>query len=215
VGKGEPADGSSFRKDRGKTRTDEPMKTIYHEIYEKTRPYLDTRNNEAHACGSYNLSRRLLTHYPEADPDVVLPAILLHDVGWKSVPVEKQLDAFGPTAHDRETLRIHEVEGVRIAGEILKSLRYGEKETGEILAIIDGHDSRHDALSVNDALVKDADRLWRYTAAAVDIDCVRFGRTRDVQLDDLESKMGIWFLTSAAGDIAREALGELRGKGGG
>jgi HD superfamily phosphodiesterase len=194
---------------------EEIMKTIYDEIYEKARPYLDTRSNDAHACGSYDLSRRLLTHYPEADPDVVLPAILLHDVGWKSVPEEKQLDAFGPTAHDRETVRVHEVEGVRIAREILESLGYGKKETGDILAIIDGHDSRHDALSLNDALVKDADKLWRYTAAATDIDCVRFGRTLDVHLDDLESKMGIWFLTSVARDIAREALGELRAAQGG
>jgi HD superfamily phosphodiesterase len=186
------------------------MKTICDEIYERAKPYLDTRQNDVHVSGSYDLSRRLLSRYPEADPAVVLPAILLHDVGWKSVPEEKQLDAFGPTAHDRETLRIHEVEGVSIAKKILESLSYGEEEIKEILAIIDGHDSRRDALSLNDAVVKDADKLFRYTPAGAEIDRVRFGRTLDVQLDDLESKMDTWFFTSAARDIAREALGELR-----
>ncbi len=186
------------------------MKTIYNEIYERAKPYLDTRQNDVHVSGSYELSRRLLSHYPEADPEVVLPAILLHDVGWKFVPEEKQLDAFGPTAHDRETLRIHEVEGVRVAREILESLSYGEAETEEILSIIDGHDSRRDAVSLNDAVVKDADKLFRFTPVGVDIDCIRFGCTLDVHLDDLESKMSIWFFTSAAKDMALEALGELR-----
>ena len=33
----------------------------------------------------------------------------------------------------------------------------------EVVAIVDGHDSRLHALSRNDELVKDADKLWRYS----------------------------------------------------
>ena len=36
----------------------------------------------------------------------------------------------------------------------------------EVVAIIDGHDSRRHALSRNDELVKDADKLWRYRSPA-------------------------------------------------
>jgi len=43
----------------------------------------------------------LLAHYPEADEEIVLPAILLHDVGWKMVPEEKELNAFGPKPKDK------------------------------------------------------------------------------------------------------------------
>jgi hypothetical protein len=186
------------------------MKTIYDLIYEKAKPFLDTRQNDIHVPGAYEVCRRLLAYYPEADPEVVLPAILLHDVGWKFVPEEKQLDTFGPTAHDRDSLRVHELEGARVAKEILESLGYEEKKTEEIVAIIAGHDSRRDALSVNDALVKDGDRLFRYTRAGADLDCARFGRTLDVHIADLESNLDIWFFTSAAKDLAREALEELR-----
>ena len=33
----------------------------------------------------------LESFYPEADEEIVLPAVILHDVGWKMVPEEKQL----------------------------------------------------------------------------------------------------------------------------
>lgn len=186
------------------------METVYKNIYEKAKPYLDVRDNDVHVLGAYDLCVRLLAHYPEANPDVVLPAILLHDVGWKFVPEEVWLNAFGPTANDPETLRIHEAEGVRIAKEILESINYGEKEVEEILTIIDGHDSRRDALSLNDALVKDADKLFRYTPAGLDIACRLFCRTMEALFPDLETKMSDWFLTPAARDIAREALEALR-----
>lgn len=185
------------------------MKTVHKNIYEKAKPYLSVRENDVHVLGAYALSVRLLAHYPEANPDIVLPAILLHDVGWKFVPEEERLNAFGPTANDLETLRIHEVEGARIAKNILESLNYGKEEMEEILTIIDGHDSRREALSLNDALVKDADKLFRYTATGADIDCRRFCRTMDAHLLDLEMKMKIWFLTPVGRDLARQALGEL------
>ena len=55
------------------------------EIYALAEPYWQTRSNEIHVPGSYELARRLLAAYPEADPDVVLPAILLHDCGYSLV----------------------------------------------------------------------------------------------------------------------------------
>jgi alanyl-tRNA synthetase len=121
------------------------MGTIYDKIYKKAEPYLDTRQNDVHIQISYDFARRLLAHYPEAHEDIVLPAILLHDVGWKMVPEEKQLCAFGPKVKDKKTQRLHEVEGVRIAEEILISLSYGEEKTREILTLIDGHDTRQEA----------------------------------------------------------------------
>ncbi|MFN8457106.1 MAG: HD domain-containing protein [Anaerolineae bacterium] len=100
---------------------------------------------------------------------------MLHDIGWKMVPEEKQRNAFGPQATDKAANRLHEVEGVRIAGEILAGLEYDSAKTEEILTIIDGHDSRLEALSLNDNLVKDADKLWRFTPTGVGIDYRRFG----------------------------------------
>ncbi len=81
-----------------------------------------------------DFARRLLSHYPDADEEVVLPAIVLHDVGWKRVPEEKQLNAFGPKVKDKKKQRIHETEGVKIAKKILTRLNYDQEKILEILA---------------------------------------------------------------------------------
>ncbi|OPY73396.1 MAG: HD domain protein [Syntrophorhabdus sp. PtaU1.Bin002] len=188
------------------------METIYEQIYEKARPYLNTRKNDVHLSLSYGFTYRLLEYYPQADRDVVVPAIILHDVGWSAVPEERHLGAFGPNANDTDTQRLHESEGARIAAEILKSLDYDEEKIREIMAIIDGHDSRLEALSLNDRLVKDADKLWRYTPTGVDIDHVRFGIDRESYLDYLDGVIDAWFFTPEAKEMAREALAETRAK---
>jgi hypothetical protein len=187
------------------------MGKIYDIIHEKAKPYLDTRQNDIHVSLSYGFARRLLSCYPEADEEIVLPAILLHDVGWKAVPEEKQINAFGPKAKDKESQRIHEVEGMRIAGEILQSLGYDEEKIKQIQAIIEGHDSRRKPLSLNDALVKDADKLWRLTPTGVDIDHSRFGIDREPYVDWLGTVIDGWFFTPEAKIMARESLDEAKG----
>ncbi len=192
----------------------ESLKTLHDRIYEKARPYLDTRQNEIHVAISFAFARRLLKAYPDADEDVVVAAILLHDVGWKMVPEEKQLQAFGPKATDGESQRLHEVAGARIAGDILSSLNYDEEKRLEICAIIDGHDTRLKALSLNDSLVKDADKLWRYTPTGVNIDHRRFGIDREEYLGFISARIEEWFFTPEARALAREALAETRAASG-
>jgi len=186
------------------------MGTIYDKIYEEANPYLDTRYNDIHISLSYDFTKRLLKHYPQASEAIVLPAILLHDVGWKMVPEEEQSGAFGPEVKNHEVQRLHEIEGVRIAGDILNKLNYPKDETHEILDIIDGHDTRLEALSLNDKLVKDADKLWRFTPTGVDIDHVRFGIERIPYMIYLEDRIKDWFFTPAAEEMAGEALAIAR-----
>ena len=194
----------------GREAQEKIMGTIYDKIYKKAEPYLDTRQNDVHIQISYDFARRLLAHYPEAHEDIVLPAILLHDVGWKMVPEEKQLSAFGPKVKDKKTQRLHEVEGVRIADEILISLSYDEEKTREILTIIDGHDTRQEAVSLNDKLVKDADKLWRFTPTGVNIDHTRFCIPRNTYLDWLATMVDCWLFTREAKDMAHEALNKAK-----
>jgi HD superfamily phosphodiesterase len=159
---------------------------------------------------AYDFAKRLLAHYSQADEAVVLPAILLHDVGWKMVPEEKQMNAFGPKATDKASNRLHETEGVRIAAEILASLDYDAAKTHEILQIIDGHDSRLEALSLNDKLVKDADKLWRFTTIGIDIDHRRFKAEPAAYIDYLSHQLEEWLFTPEAKEMARLALAEAR-----
>lgn len=185
-------------------------KTIYDMIYEKAKPYLNTRCNDIHVELSYDFTKRLLEHYPQADEDIVLPAILLHDVGWKMVPEDEQAGAFGPEVRKNDIQRYHEVEGVKIAGQILNDLNYPEDKIHEILNIIDGHDTRLKALSLNDRIVKDADKLWRFTTKGVHIDSSRFGIDRVFYVNYLEDRIKDWFFTRAARKMASDALAITR-----
>jgi len=184
--------------------------SIYDEIHKRAEPYWDTRQNNVHVPVAYGFARRLLAYYPEADEGVVLPAVLLHDVGWKMVPEEKQLDAFGPEPKDKATGRLHETEGARIAEEILTSLHYDKEKIQEALTIIDGHDSRPESLSLNDKLVKDADRLWRFTPTGVSTDHTRFGIKREDYLEFLGTMIDVWLFTPEAKKMAREEWNRAR-----
>ncbi len=184
------------------------MTTIYDKIYQKAEPYWDTRQNDIHVPLVYDFAQRLLTHYPKADEDIVLPAILLHDIGWKMVPEARQLKAFGPHATDEDARRLHETEGVRLAGEILTALNYDIDKIQEILSIIDGHDTRHEALSLNDKLVKDADKLWRFTPTGINIDHHRFGIELEKYLGWISTMIDGWMFTPEAKTMAQAALAQ-------
>jgi HD superfamily phosphodiesterase len=174
-------------------------------IFDLARPYLTTRCNEEHTRIAYEFAVLLLREQG-GNPDVVLPAIILHDVGWNSVPEELQLNAFGPYQKDTELNRVHEREGARIAREILETVNYPFNRVEEIVAIVLGHDSRHEALSLNDAIVKDSDKLWRYSGHGVMVNAKRFGMTVPHYLDHLRSKSDEWFLTRTAESLARQEL---------
>ncbi|MFO7985793.1 MAG: HD domain-containing protein [Desulfatiglandaceae bacterium] len=179
----------------------------YKRIWELAQPYLNTRKNDIHTAISTAFAFRLL-EMEGGDEDIVIPAILLHDVGWKKVPENMQLKAFGPHATEPEWNRVHEVEGGKIAGKILASIDYPKDETLEIQEIIVGHDSRKEAVSHNDMLVKDADKLWRYSQAAVGINGNRFDLTLEQSVERLRRKLDLWLLSESAKKIAHHEIQE-------
>ena len=181
------------------------MKRIFEKIWELAEPYLNTRDNNTHTRISVRLAYQLLEK-EAGDPAIVIPAIILHDVGWKAIAENLHLEAFGPKATSPELNRVHEVEGVRIAKEILEQVQYDHKRIEEILRIIDGHDSREEPLSLNDKLVKDADKLSRYDKEMFHVDIRRYNHTYEEQLNRLRSHLEEWFFTTSAKKIARKEL---------
>lgn len=172
-------------------------------IYRVATPYLDIRKNDLHTRIAYGFAARLL-RAEGGDAAIVLPAVTLHDIGWKSIPAEQHLKAFGPGENDMTLNRIHEVEGARIARRILTEADFELARLEEIVAIIEGHDSRLSPLSLNDALVKDADKLWRFSREALQIDPVRFQVDPAAHLKWLGQRIPEWFFTTTARTIARE-----------
>jgi HD superfamily phosphodiesterase len=186
--------------------------TVLDEIRARAEPYWQTRSNEIHVPDAFALAQQLLERHPEADADIVLPAILLHDCGYFLVPEEDHLKglAGAPVGWDADITRRHEIEGARLAGEILAEVGYDPERTARIQEIVDGHDSREQALSLEDALVKDADKLWRFTENGVRICRVWMGRTPEAFMDFVESRIDDWLLTEAGRDLARSTLAHSR-----
>lgn len=189
------------------------MEKRYPEIYELAKPYLDTRYNDLHTRVAFSFALKLLAA-EGGDERVVLPAVILHDLGWKFVPEDKQLQAYGPRSIDMKLNRVHEVEGSNKAREILEEVNYDPDLIEEIAEIILGHDSRQEALSLNDAIVKDSDKLWRYSDESLEIDPPRFGITPEMYTKLVTHQIDIWFFTETAKKLAREEQSRrAQGKG--
>jgi HD superfamily phosphodiesterase len=181
------------------------IKPIHQKIFEKAKPFLRTRKNLIHTRIALQYALKLLKS-EQGDEDVVIPAVLLHDVGWKMIPAKLHLTAFGPNPSNPKLTRIHEVEGAKIAGAILKDLQYPFQKIKEICRIIRGHDTRKRPISRNDRIVKDADKLWRYSRKGMAVDLDRFQIPRREYLIFLEAITNHWFLTPTGREVARREM---------
>jgi HD superfamily phosphodiesterase len=190
------------------------MKPIYQKIFESAKPFLRTRKNLIHTKIALRYALKLLKS-EKGEEEVVIPAILLHDVGWKTIPENLHLTAFGPNPSNPKLARIHEVEGVKIAKAVLEKLHYPPEKVKEICRIIHGHDSRKKAISRSDRIIKDADKLWRYSRKGVEIETDRFHISRRKFLNFLEGKIEQWFFLPTSRQWAREELVRRRKETGG
>ena len=184
----------------------------YARIYALAEPYWQTRSNEIHVPGAYALAQELVLAHPQADPDIVLPAILLHDVGYMAVPAADHLKGLAGAVKgwEPEITRRHEIRGAALAAEILSAVGWDPRRITAIADIIDGHDSRAEAVSLEDQLVKDADKLWRYTEAAVRICHQWMELTPERYMEWVSSEIDSWFFTPAARELARRELHHSR-----
>ena len=177
-------------------------------IWLAAKPWLDVRSNDEHTLISYRLALALLHMHPEVDQRIVLRAILMHDVGWKMFPEELLAKAVGPAAKYPELQRAHEIESIRIARVELERLAVPGIDIDRIIAIIDGHDTRPHALSPEDALMKDADKIWRFTAHGIDRLSTWFETPRKETVAMLESFVLPKLITQTGKTMARALLAD-------
>lgn len=170
------------------------IEPCFQNMFKSALPFLQTRKNLIHTFIVYQYATILLKYEPGAS-EIVIPACILHDVGWSAIPEADQLKAFKPGKRDDNLRRKHETEGVVIAIEIMAALDYPDACINRILSIIDGHDTTPGARSLEDAVVKDADKLWRYSAVGFGIDVERFEFQPRHHADYLTDQINKWFLT--------------------
>jgi HD superfamily phosphodiesterase len=174
----------------------------FRRIFELALPFLNTRLNDIHTFIVYQYALLLLEEEP-ALPEVVVPAAILHDVGWSVIPKERQLEAFGLSITNYKLRRKHEAEGAAIARKILNDLAYDPGLIPRVAEIIEGHDTSQCAKSLDDAVTKDADKLFRVSHAGFRIDNERFHIDPLAYIDELIGQIDRWFLTKTGKEMAR------------
>lgn len=179
------------------------LSSAHDRIWRLAEPHLKVRDNDAHTIYAYGIAKALVDLHPEADPEVVLPAVLLHDTGWSKVPEEEVLQAIAPGGGRPDLVLRHEKEGALIAADVLREVRTDPDRAARIIEIIDGHDSRREALHLDDALMKDADKLWRLTPHGIDTVMEWFGLTRSEAHRLIASRVHDHLLTEAGRTMAR------------
>jgi hypothetical protein len=170
-------------------------------------PETRARSNDIHLPISLAYAERLCAAYPQADPLVVRVAILLHDTGWGRVDEERiRAEGFRGNWRKAAIRYEHEKQGCIIAREVLPPLGYPPSFVDAVVDIIDGHDTRQDARSLEDALVRDADRLWRFDHAGIALASGWFRMDPATYCDRLAREIVPELLTEAAIAIARAEL---------
>lgn len=177
------------------------MKDIHRRTWKLALPYQDNRNNKGHIKTVLKFARTL-TRRESTDEDIVIPAVILHDIGWGKIP---KLKRFGFRMTGR---RPHEIIGSRMAEKILKKVRYDTIKTKEIIKIVNGHDTRKTFLSKNGGIVRDADKLWRYSRAGLLSDVRNYGKPPSYFYEYWGKKINKkgYFYSRSAKRIATEEL---------
>jgi HD superfamily phosphodiesterase len=108
---------------------------------------------------------KYLLKYEEGDPEIVIPALYLHDIGWSSVDYSDFKQAAPANKRRTASVRLHMRYGAEQAVEILRHLEYNPSIVNSIVTIIAAHDYSNIIFAMNNpsaTLVVEADRLDRY-----------------------------------------------------
>jgi hypothetical protein len=182
-------------------------------LFRLAEPYLAVRGDLPHARVSHRYALRLLEE-EGGEPGIVEPAVILHDVGWSQLTPEQIRIAFGVRAGGEEAERlnrIHEREGAVIARRILHSLSYLPGWIERIALLIERHDSGKEADSLEEKILKDADKLWRFSPVGFWKEIERQGLGQNELYRFLAARVRGWFYTQTAVKLAEEELQD-RGK---
>ena len=180
-------------------------------VWARVVPETRARSNDIHLPISLAYAERLCAVHPEADALVVRVTILLHDTGWGRVDEERILsEGFSGDWRKADIRYEHERQGCLIAEEVLPALGYDEAFVARVTAIIDGHDTRPEPRSLEDSLVRDADRLWRFDHTGIALAHNWFKMTPSAYMDRLEAEIVPELQTSAARRMAKADLARSR-----
>jgi len=134
------------------------MRKIYVEILQKATPFLKKGKRKDFVIHTKWVvkSMEMLLEKEKGDEDILIPAAILHDIGWAKVPLSLQKIRRGPKA--KKALELHLKYCPPIAEKILNSFDYDQAKIKEIIDVILAHKFKNPR-NMNKRLLIDADNL--------------------------------------------------------
>jgi HD superfamily phosphodiesterase len=182
-------------------------------LWEKARPYLiqGRPNDWDHTLRAIDHGKALLKE-EKGDPEVVLTALVLHDIGWSRVAFDDFVQAPPEKKKETRSLKEHMIQGAALAREILEPLELPQDKKELIIRIIAVHDLPEviQAMPEPEAnLVMEADRLDRFGEESLRRYRKMFGEhyLREGRRFLLEGSQS-WFRTATARRMVQELLAE-------
>ena len=161
---------------------------------------------------------KYLLEYEEGDPEIVIPALYLHDIGWSRVDFSDFKQAAPANKVRAVSVRLHMQYGAELAVDILSQLEYDPSILNSIVTIIATHDDTDSIFTMNNpsaTLVVEADRLDRYGLESLKRYKALFGmgyltgnqleEAKKTRQDGLKE----WFRTPTAIALATELAREM------
>lgn len=134
------------------------MKLIHKKMFEMAKPYLKTRLKKDLVLHTKNVlaSVEYLLKHEKGDGNILIPAAILHDVGWFKVPEKLQKSK---RKEDKiKALVLHIKYSKKIIYNILTKLNYNKKDIKLIYDIVFAHKFQNPQ-EINKRLLIDADNL--------------------------------------------------------
>ncbi|MGD2098095.1 MAG: HD domain-containing protein [Desulfobacterales bacterium] len=181
---------------------------IIQQLFQLAEPYLAARGDKPHIEVAHTFALSLMER-EGGNYKIIEPAIILHDVGWSCLPPEQLNAAYGMGLEGKSSNklnRIHEKEGAAIARKILESTGFDTHLIDKITQIIERHDSGCDAHSIEEKIVKDADKLWRYSDIGFWYEIERQALVPKEYYDYLALRCQTYFFTQTARTLAKKEL---------
>lgn len=130
----------------------------YQNIWKLALKYLEKGVNKDFVIHTKGVVRamELILKKEKENPDILIPAAILHDVGWAKVPKKYQCTSI--KADKLQGMKLHIKFAPKIIREILKSLNYNIFMINEIIDIVKAHKFKNPKKLSKQILI-DADQL--------------------------------------------------------
>jgi len=153
------------------------MKAVFEKMMEEAEIYLRRGVKKNFVLHTRNIVKamELMLEKENGDENILIPAAILHDVGWCKVP--HNLQRFDITKEESiESLKMHLEYAGPVIEEIMKNFDYSKEQVERIIDIVKAHKFQ-DPKDPDKQLLIDADALSDCFKEQFYSDCESYGTT--------------------------------------